>query len=201
MYNHHNHRIAAIFVSLIGLLGLGSPAWAAQSYFQAANLHVFQDPAAELAGAVTLTRTRYWVLANIRASGLDPDAAYTAWWAIFNHPDACTTVPCSSADLRNPAVAGANVYATGFITDSAGTVNVNAHLKAGELPIGMDYIDLGTGVPPQLGKHNGLQAEIHLLLRSHGPLIAGSVDQQIGSGEFGCEVCVNQQAATFLPVK
>ena len=111
-------------------------------------------------------------------------------------------MPCSSTDLRNPQVGGANVYGGGFITDSDGAANINVELEAGRLIAGADFIDLGTGISPRLRRQNGLNAEVHLILRSHGMYAAGRVAEQVGSGEFvGCPVCFNQQAVMFLPVR
>ena len=183
-------------------LGLSTPAWAGQGVFQAVNLHAFGNPEAERAGAATLMRMPNQVSANIRASDLDPDSAYTAWWVVFNNPAACASIPCTGADLRNPAVKGANFYATGFISDSTGTANISAELKAGRLAEGIEAIDFDTGVKPKLKRGKGMSAEIHLVLRTHGPVMPGWTAEQISSGEFGaCEPCANQQAAVFLPVQ
>ena len=201
---HKRIKLHSMATALLGVLALAlsATAEASQSHLQAANLQVFGDPSTELAGAVTLLRTRRDVQAHIRASGLDPEAAYTVWWVIFNHPQACATVPCGPSDLRNPDVGAANFYATGFLTGSDGAANVDARLEAGRLPEGVESIDFGTGVRPQLRHGNGLRAEIHTVLRSHGPLAPGWVADQISSGEFGdCQFCANQQSAIFLPVK
>ena len=193
--------IVALLVGMLAL-GLSAVAEAGQSHLQAANLQVFGDPSTDLAGAATLMRTRNEIQAQVRASGLDPEAAYTIWWVVFNNPKACATMPCGSADLRNPDVRGANFYATGFVTGTDGTANVDARLAAGRLPNGVDFIDFGTGVHPQLRRGNGLRAEIHMVLRTHGPAVPGLVAEQISTGEFGnCPMCANQQAAVFMPAK
>ena len=197
------NRIAAGLLSASALaLSTSALAGQSQTYFQAVNLQQFGNPDALMPGAVTLLRSRRQLSASIRASGLDPDAAYTAWWVVFNHPEDCATEPCTGADLRNPNVGGANFYATGFVTDGDGVGNIDARLRAGRLPQGVEFIDFGTGVRPRLDHGNGLRAEIHLVLRSHGARVTGWVAEQIGSGEFdGCETCANQQAAIFLPVR
>ena len=193
--------IAALLAGVLAL-GLSAAAEASQSHLQAVNLQAFGDPSTELAGAATLMRTRHEVQARVHASGLDPEAAYTIWWVIFNNPQACATVPCGSADLRNPAVGGANFYATGFLTGTDGTANVEAGLEAGRLPDGVESMDFGTGIRPQLRRGNGLGAEIHLIMRTHGPLALGWVAEQISTGEFvDCPMCANQQAAVFMPVR
>ena len=193
--------IAALLAGALAL-SLSATTEAGQSHLQAANLQMPDDPSTQLAGAATLMRTRNKVEAHVHASGLDPEAAYTIWWVVFNNPDACATMPCGSTDLRNPNVSGANFYATGFLTGTDGTANVNARLEDGRLPDGVEFIDFGTGVRPQLRHSNGLRAEIHLILRTHGPVVPGLVAEQISTGEFGdCPMCANQQAAVFMPVR
>lgn len=195
-------RLCRPVAAVLGVLMLGVTAEAGQSHLQAANLRVFGDPTTELDGAVTLQRSRRGVQARISAGGLDPNSAYTVWWVVFNNPQACATAPCAGADLRDPEVGGANFYATGFITGDDGTANVAARLDAGRLAEGVEFIDFGTGARPWLKPGNGLRAEIHVVLRGHGPLMPGEVAEQISTGEFGdCELCANQQAAIFLPAR
>lgn len=156
-------------------------------------------------GAGTVFRTRQSVDARIATSGLDLNAAYTVWWVVFNNPGACDA-PCNEPDLFNPAVDASVFYAAGFISGADGTGNVTAHLDAGRLPSGIDVLPVGTG--RGLRRGNGLRAEIHMVIRSHGPLVVGQVDEQIGSFNGACttavppgpNVCVDQQAVPFPPV-
>lgn len=194
----------ALFI-LLGL-GLSQSAWAGhgslRSTFQVVNLQKFGDASVTMPGAATLKRTRNELEVSIHASELDPNAAYTMWLALFHYPHECATSPCTGKDLRNPEVGAANFYIAGFLTGPDGMANVNARVKAGRLPRGTDYIDLGTGIPPGLMRHKGLRAEAHVILRGHGPFEIGEIAQQIGTGEFDCgPTCSNQQAAVFLPVK
>lgn len=148
-----------------------------------------------VAGAATLLRTRDSLSARIATSGLDTDAAYTVWWVLWNDPSLCTTTPCGEADLGIPG--NSVFYATGFVTGMDGTGNATAYLEAGRLPEGIEMLILG-GLRP--GK--GLQAEAHMVIRSHGSLIPGSVADQIGTFAGGCavNVCEDQQAVVFAPV-
>lgn len=146
-------------------------------------------------GGGTLERTRQAVWARISTSGLGVDAAYTVWWVIFNNPGHCASNPCSPADLANEAVDGAVFYADGFVTGLDGIANVTAHLETGSPPKGTDML-----VPGQLHPGNGFGAEIHLVLRSHGPIATGSVGQQTTTFDPGCLICEDQQAIIFLPM-
>ncbi len=132
---------------------------------------------------------------------------------MFNHPDECTTAPdsplrCGSADLTAiPNLVEALAFVIGgFITGADGTANIGATIQSGPLPEGVDVIwgaggQNDNGVVPGLRSENGLIAEIHYVLRSHGSLIAGLVDVQISTFDGGCETneCANQQAAGFPP--
>lgn len=146
-------------------------------------------------GGGVLKRAKQEVWARLSTSGLDADAAYSVWWVIFNRPRHCSTAPCSVEDLENEAVGGAVFYADGFVTGADGTANVTAHLKAGLLPIGTDML-----IPGVLRKGNGFRAEIHLVIRTHGPITPGSVGQQTTTFDAECGVCVDQQAAVFPAV-
>ena len=195
----------AAFMALV-VLGAQPPAWAGhdgpKATMQAANFQVFGNGEVNLPGAAILRRTRNAVEIDIRASDLDANAAYTGWWVIFNHPKACATEPCALADLSNPDVKAAIFYATGFITGNDGVANVSAHLKAGPLPDGVEALDLGTGVKPQLKYNRGMKAEIHIILRYHDLLDTGRVAEQIGTGEFvDCSKCEDQQSAAFLSMQ
>ena len=152
-----------------------------------------------LQSGATLVRSRHGLDARIAASHLDPNAAYTVWWVVFNNPAACGG-QCSPANLGMPAVRASVFYAAGFVTGDDGTANITAHTDDGTLPAGVEVTTDGTVAG--LDKGNGFRAEVHLVVRSHGAIIAGMVDKQIGSFNGACppNVCVNQQAAIFPAV-
>ncbi len=166
------------------------------SVYQTANIHDFPAGTTDLGGAATLLRTKQAVDVRIATTGLDQLAAYTVWWIVFNNPAACVG-GCGPDDLGNPATGASVFYAVGFVTGIEGVANVSAHVAAGSLPQGVE-VRRGSGLMPG----NGFDAEIHLLIRSHGALIPGLVDAQIGSFGGGCEinVCTDQQAVAFLAV-
>ena len=166
----------------------------AQSHVQFSNMHDF-DSGEDLAGGGYLTRTEDQASARLSLSGLDKKAAYTLWFVVFNSPGDCAAIPCSLGDLGS---ADASIlWAGGFVTGTDGTANVTVHLDSSDIPVGTDVL-LGTGLNPG----NGFDAEIHLIVRTHGKTIVGSVDSQIGSFAGQCDVndCADQQAVIFLPV-
>jgi len=163
--------------------------------YQTANIFMFGNAAVLKPGGATLFRSRQRVEMRIATSGLNMNSSYTVWWVVFNNPSGCVG-GCGPDDLSNPAARASVFYAAGFVTGLGDSGNVSAHLDAGALPTGLD-VQLGHG----LEHGNGLAAEIHLVVRTHGVTIPGGVDKQIGSFNGGCSpTCSNEQAAMFLPV-
>lgn len=147
-------------------------------------------------GAATLMRSKNRLEMRVATSGLSPNSTFTVWWVIFNNPAACTG-GCGIDDLPNPEVRASVFYAAGFVTGNVdGTGNVSGYVNAGALPEDID-IETGRG----LRNGNGLRAEVHIVVRTHGMLNPGSVHEQIGTFNGGCNpTCSNVQAAGFLPV-
>jgi hypothetical protein len=138
----------------------------------------------------TLVRLSGGVQMRMHTSGLTSDDAVTVWWIIFNNPSACThdvdgggALRCSAADLLlfggDPAVSSSIVFAAGHV------VGVNRVSFAGAL--GVDDTSAALFGP---GLTNPDGAEIHLLVRDHGPM-AGAA--QIRSFDACNPTCANLQ--------
>jgi hypothetical protein len=159
---------------------------------QVANIVDFEfgEP---VAGAATLTRTKKSVTAGISTTGLHQSAAYTIWWIIWNDPSACGG-ECGEDTLDVPG--NSILYAGGFVTGLDGSANVTVQLKPGTVNKGIEVFG-GKG----LDKKKVFEAEIHLIIRSHGPIIPGMANDQIGTffGGCGTNVCIDHQAVAFLP--
>jgi hypothetical protein len=144
-------------------------------------------------GAGTLCRTVNSLRARIATSGLDANAAYTVWWVIWNNPSLCSG-SCGADDL---GIAGNAVfYASGFVTGQDGTGNVTADLDAGRLPMGTEVV-----IPGQLEPGRGFRAEVHMVVRTHGPIVPGMVARQISTFDPTCPICMDQQAVVFAPTQ
>lgn len=132
---------------------------------------------------------------NTRASTL------TLWWVVFNNPEHCQLdegdpnpagTVCNAPDLFREEVEGALLYATGQVTERNGQVTLVAPLYTTADAAGgsfdpsdaVDPFDLGTGLKNPMG------AEVHTIVRSHGPIIPDELDAQITSFEGGCVVDV-----------
>ena len=181
--------LATVALSLTS--GLPLTAHAGHSY-QTANIVDFST-GVPVAGAGTLTRTMESATARIYTTGLAKKAAYSIWWVVWNDPSECMGA-CGEDDL---GVTGNSVfYAGGFVTGTDGTVNVSVRVDAGDLADGIDVL-----IPGGLEVGHGFLAEMHLIIRSHGKIIEGMADVQVGSFFGACDIntCTDDQAVAFLP--
>ncbi len=148
------------------------------------------------AGA-TLSRNNDSVFFTLHTQGLAPGNVVTAWMAVFNNPRHCATSPCTPADFANPDVNGTLLNTGGRVIGPDGSATYGAFREVGDV----------TGARPGVGTGNGLvrpkRAEIHIVLRSHGPaLLADPVilAEQLSMFFGGCppNTCTNLQAAVFM---
>ena len=142
----------------------------------------------------SLSRNNDGVYFTFDTTGLTSGNVYTLWMAVFNNPKFCATNPCTPADFLNPAVDGTLLNTGGKIVGADGTANYGAYREVGDT----------TGARPDTGTGNGvvdpLRAEIHLVVRSHGPAILGDpvvLAQQLTLFNGGCppNMCANLQAS------
>ncbi len=151
-------------------------------------------------GAFTaLQRSADSVSVDIHSKGLDPGSAYTVWLVIFNNPSGCVA-GCDGTDVIPGGPADVSVIwsGAGGVANAAGRLNVNGSLTEGN-PEGNQqlFVDLGA---PDAGFTDAEGAEIHTVVRNHGPA-TGNPDQvstfegdctaassaDLGSGTFTCE--------------
>lgn len=160
-------KIKEIGLSLLLVFMTPIVALAGGGTFQAANMQVFGsgDPAS---GAATLNRHSNGIHLRVSGNVFTAYAVYSAWYIIFNNPDACAGGPgaCSGADLGNPAVDGAVLNAGGFVAGGEGVGYFTGSLQNGPAPSGMCCF----------GKlRNGDKAEVHVLLLDHGVRDPGEI--------------------------
>jgi hypothetical protein len=138
-------------------------------------------------GLTTLVRTPGALDSTYRARDLTPGDAVTLWFIVFNHPENCSTTPCSIAgDVFNPA-AGADFYwGDGRVVGDSGRVTFVGRLRID------DTTHSGkaeTGLAEPVPLSNPLGAEVVLALHSHGPAATGdALAAQLNSFTGGCEV-------------
>ncbi len=156
------------------------------------------------------------IVTAVPVDAVTQEAAYTVWWVVFNHPENCTNPvsdsngvisACGSPDLTNPAVQAAGLWATGILVEATfvdngivkGVLNVSAQLGVGPDGVPLPGSSLTPGI---LSNVNG--AEIHLVVRNHGPLDGTNDFLEFTSGEMAGNPALpgqarNIQFAVFQP--
>jgi hypothetical protein len=152
------------------------------------------------AGA-SLVRNNEGVFGTISTSGLASGHVVTLWWAIFNDPRACAGAICAPPDLNNPLVNGSLQFGGGALVGLNGRADFGGYLGVGDntgfyrLPMFPNMPDPAPGIVDAKG------AEIHLVIRDHGPASSDPeiLLQQLTSVPGGCTLfpCANVQAAIF----
>jgi hypothetical protein len=157
------------------------------------------------AGA-SLSRNNAGVMATISTSGLTPGHVVTLWWAIFNNPRYCGSIPCAPLDLNNQLVHGSLQFGGGQIVGENGRADFSGYLGIGDAS---GFFKLFPNMPdPPVGVEYPKTAQIHLVIRDHGPALTGqnpgtpenpTLYDQLNSFGGGCAVqtCRNVQAAIF----
>ncbi len=137
-------------------------------------------------GESTLVRTPSGVTMTVETSGIPDGHAVTIWWVVFNNPGECATAPCGENDLFVDAVQADVLYAAGHVVGNSGQANFAAHLNEGDRSGSIaGLFDL----PDPQGLADAETAEIHNVVRSHGPKARGrTLKAQIHTFEGGCEV-------------
>ena len=153
-------------------------------------------------GTSDLVRTVDGVSFNIDTTDL-PVGAHSVWWVIFNDPSGCSDGECGINDvLPPPGTAAANVS---VLWAGSGTIvgpDRMGHFSA-SLGIGVD----GAPAAPLFGEGltNPMGAELHLVVRYHGPALWDDAEALLGQlSNFGgsCEtigVCYDAQATIHNP--
>jgi hypothetical protein len=141
---------------------------------------------------------------TIKTSDLAPGDAITVWWVVFNNPELCSNpIPdpdggadisaCGEGDLLpyggDLDIESSALHAAGHIIGGRGKGNFAGYLAVGD--------DSGALFGP--GLLQAKTAEIHLVVRGHGPKIPGLVDDQIHTFDGGCDdnVCGDLQFSIF----
>ena len=119
-------------------------------------------------GTSDLVRTVDGIAMNIDTTDL-PVGAYTVWWVIFNNPVGCSDGECGENDvLPPPGTVEAEVaatWATGGIVGPDRMGHFSARLGVGA--------DAAPGQTLWGELTNPMGAEVHLIVRYHGPAVWG----------------------------
>lgn len=138
---------------------------------------VFAFDDGHVAGQAKLMRNDNGVAIKLSTSGLEPGSAATLWWVIWNHPENCAQSPCLDTDFGNPATGVDFGYAAGSIVGGQGTATFAAHLNEND-PDGFLFSGLGL--------QDARAAEVHAVVRTHGPAVPELINDQLHSFMGGC---------------
>jgi len=165
---------------LVILFGAPEIAWSdsgehSKSTFQTSEAYTADEAAMPVAGGGTLNRTKRSVFLRVSMADLDTNATYSAWFIIFNDPSKCSH---GGIGLCGPGDEGlaAVINAGGFVTGDDGTGYFVGELSKRDHP---DGVCCGDGV-----MKNGMKAEIHIVIETHGAILPGEVSTQM-SVPFG----------------
>jgi hypothetical protein len=117
---------------------------------------------------------------TVKATGLEQGHAYTMWVVYFSDQTQCVD-GCNGADL--PDARGGVLFGDGKVADGSGELTFTARLNDGD--------GAPPGPPPPFAfapYEAGPDNEFHVVIRSHGPTLAGEVSDQIHTYGGGCAV-------------
>ena len=204
-----------LMTSLIGTLLMAASLSAQAGPPSREEVRTFPGPGSVVAGAdATLVRQPDGISFTFAGTGLTGGNGYTIWFVAFNDPAECSSPMmdgptlislCGLPDLSNPDAQPTAVWGAGHFAGKSGKATLGGRVALGDTS-GCD----GLGrLPCNDGLTNPEDAEIHLVLRTHGPKIPEVANEQIHSFNRGCEtgepnagppsLCANVQFAAFLP--
>lgn len=175
------------FAAVLALAtGLAPSAQSAPAATSTSDVWRFSDGSTVAGASSTLVRTDRGVSASLKTSGLPAGDAVTMWWVIFNNPEHCDGDPsspfnCAEPDLFNEDVAASVQYAAGHVVGADGRFGAGAHLSEGDTTgcvFGEGFLCAGL--------IDARAAEIHLVVRSHGPKFPEFMPGQIKSFHVAC---------------
>jgi hypothetical protein len=126
--------------------------------------------------------------------------ATTMWWVIWNNPDGCVD-GCGPDDLARSLVPDNDLSGTVGVLPATGSVATSGRWSA-SATLAEGFIPPYAVVPVPLG--DAQTAEVHLVVRSHGPasnLTADELVKALTTIDGGCEIntCGDAQDVIFLP--
>lgn len=178
--------LGAITLAVAGGLGVAAHEGGGADKRTTSEVYSTWDSAAVL-GQSALVRNENGVSAVFQTSNLPPGSAVTLWFGVFNNPAACATHPCTPDDAANPLVRADFLWGGGHVVGASGRGTFAGYLPVGDSS-GSAFIEFGM---PQaaVGLADPWNAEVILLLHSHGPALTGqTLKYQLTSFLGGCDV-------------
>lgn len=115
---------------------------------------------------------------KLRAEDLRPGHAYTVWVVVINNKAGCAAHPCTGPEIvQHNAVTQSQVFfGDGKVAPRDGDTTFRGRIPEGVI----------TGWFPSRGLDDSMNAQIHLVLNDHGPVIAGQMPGMIETYRGGC---------------
>ena len=181
-----NKLILASAFAVVLVVALAGPASAATTR---ANVYRFADGSQVVDAWSVVSTSSAGARMTLQTSGLPAGDAVTIWWVIFNEPQNChggsDGVRCGPSDLPpfggDDSAVTSIVYAAGHVVGGSGQATFSGHLGTGDT----DGALFGPGLV------NPTTAEIHLIVRDHGP--TNDTSEQIHSFGACNPTCTNLQ--------
>jgi hypothetical protein len=133
-------------------------------------------------GTSHLVRTGRGISGGVHTTQLGAGHAVTVWIVIFNEPGQCSPPGCGEDDLFTPEVMTDVVYGAGHVVGGAGVASFATHLSEGRARWSL-WERLGL---PSPGLLDANKAEIHFVVRDHGPKIPGIMQSMTHTFGGGC---------------
>ena len=149
-------------------------------------------------GRSHLLRTQDGLRGKVQTSGLTPGDIVTLWFVAFQNPDGCIGACDNPAEDLGPGRA-ALAFGGGQHVPPSGRVTIVGRLDVGGAVVVID--------PPPAGDPSAdvfdtpIGSEVHLVIRTHGPVLPDLLGEQMGSFNGGCppNTCASIQAGVHQP--
>jgi hypothetical protein len=172
-------KLAKPALSALAFSVFATNAFANGITYSTVNTHPSQGPEATVEEAsARLVPTDDGAFVSLNTSGLKPGHVHTLWFVTIANPAACASSPCTGKDvLKNTdAVEGDAGFAGGVVADESGAARFSHFQETGPLING--WFGRGLG--------DIATTEIHLVIKDHGPIIEGRLDQMLTTFRDAC---------------
>jgi len=170
-----------LIVFVLTLVGSGQEILAGDSFRSVQPVLTTDDLKKEM-GSSEIVRYEDRIFMMLRTTGLEPGTVATMWFVVFNSPENCTD-PCNADDVKNPEVGFDLFFADVVVIRDSGEAIYVAEHKVGDASGSIVTPFLGT---PTWGLKDAFKPEIHLVVRTHGPLIPDLIQEMVSTFNAGC---------------
>lgn len=141
------------------------------------------DLVGDTVGVSKIIRTPRGIIPIFITSGLERNTATTLWVISWGVPENCAGPVCRMGDIFNPTVEADALAGGGKVVRSS-RIDVRAtYIAVGDTSNSVNPFLLGV---PAVGLVNPMEAEIILVIRTHGQVIPELLDAQLNTYNGGC---------------